>query len=414
MRVSIVVPTKDRPEEVSRLLRALARQNAIDGEFEVIVVADGCTDATVRRLRAAAWPFPCHVLEQPSAGPASARNCGAALASGSLLLFLDDDVEPEPGVIAAHVALHEIQPRAIGVGYLPPAVEDPGFFGAALRGWWESMQDGPRRPWHRYTYKNLLSGHFSIQAEDFERLGGFDATLRCHEDYEFGYRAIEAGVHLQFVPGAAARHCDTSDLHKALARKFEEGRADVRLAERYPELIPSLPIVFPPPGSRVARLLLACAWRRRWLGDLIASRIVAALPLYERARLRYRWRARLGALLLYRYWRGVAAEAGTRERLQAIVSRAPAPAPPEITIDLLGGFERAEAILDARRPRSARLILGGHDVGDIPAAPGAERLRGAHLRRLVARDLARRYMAAAAAEGVLPPFIDRPREVRAA
>lgn len=414
MRVSIIVPTKDRPDAVSRLMRALERQDPIDGGFEVVAVADGCTDATVRRLRAGAWPFPFHLFEQPPSGAAAARNCGAALASGAILLFLDDDVEPEPGLLRAHVALHESGSNAIGVGYLPPVVEQRGFFGVSLRGWWESMYDGPRRPYHRYTYKDLLSGHFSISAACFKSLGGFDPTLRCHEDYELGYRAIQTGLRLRFVPEAVARHHDTTDLRKALRRKFEEGRADVQLAARHPDLVRSLPIVFPPLRGRLARVLLRCAWRQPGVGDLMASRILAMLGTYERWRLRFRWRARLEALMAYSYWRGVASVALTRDRLQAIVARAPEPVPPEIVIDLSAGFEQAEAQLDARRPRSARLVLGSHEIGDIPDLPGAERLRGVHLRRFVAREFARRYLRAAAAEGLLPPQIDRPREVRAA
>jgi GT2 family glycosyltransferase len=413
-RLSVVIPTRDRPESVARLLRALERQYPIDGGFEAVVVADGCTDATVRRLRAGAWRFPCHVLEQPSSGAAAARNCGAALASGSLLLFLDDDVEPEPGVLRAHVALHDAQPDTIGIGYLPPIVEQRGFMGVSLRGWWESMYDGPRRPHHRYTYRDFLSGHFSIPAPVFEALGGFDAGLRCHEDYELGYRAIQAGLQLRLIADAVAWHHDATDIAKALRRKFEEGVADVQLARRYPELVPTLPLAWQPEGGRVARVLRRCAWDYPATGQLLARSLLSMLGSYERWRLRFRWRSRLEALMAHAYWRGVISVVGTRERLREISARDARTVVPDLIIDLANGIEAAEAQLEARRPRSARLVLRSHVVGDIPDSPGAEALRGAHLRWHVARMCGPAYLRAAAAEGLLPAALGGQRTVRQA
>jgi hypothetical protein len=314
-------------------------------------------------------------------------------------------------VLRAHAALHDSDTSAIGVGYLPPVVAQRGFFGMSLRAWWESMFDGPRRPHHRYTYKDLLSGHFSIPAQLFEALGGFDATLRCHEDYELGYRAIQAGLRIRFIPDAVAWHHETSDLRKALRRKFEEGVADVRLAERYPDLIPSLPLSRPPGAGRLGRLFHHCAWERPRAGELLASRVLGMLDKYERWRLRFRWRARLEALMVFWYWRGVASAAHTRVRFASIVAAQPRPPQSELVIDLAMGLDRAEAELDARRPRSARLTLGPHEIGEILDLPGAERLRGPHLRPLIARQFAASYLRAASAEGLLPTQLDRTREL---
>ncbi|HEU4786947.1 MAG TPA: glycosyltransferase family A protein, partial [Gemmatimonadaceae bacterium] len=105
--VSVIVPTHDRCDSLARLLRALASQQNVGGDYEAIVVADGCSDGTAPRVRSTRWPFPVHVLEQPASGPAIARNCGAAIASGRILLFLDDDTEPETRTLAAHVAAHD-------------------------------------------------------------------------------------------------------------------------------------------------------------------------------------------------------------------------------------------------------------------------------------------------------------------
>lgn len=400
--ISVIVPTRDRSESVSRLLRALSLQEPFDGGYEAVVVADGCSDGTVRQVTTASWPFDVHVLEQPSSGPSVARNCGAALARGEILLFLDDDVEPEPGLMHAHADFHDSQPHAIGLGYLPPVVGGD-LFGITLRGWWESMFDGPRSIAHRYQYRDLLSGHFSIRRVDFQRLDRFDETLRCHEDWDLGARAIAAGLDLRLVPGAAAQHHDTTTLRKALRRKFEEGIADVQLAEKHPDLIPSMPMAWTGAAATTRSRLLRLAWDHPVAGDRLVGSLARLLAAYERWHLRFRWRALLERMLTYWYWRGVAERLGSRENLVSLLSRARVEPDAGLVVDLAAGIEAAAAIVDARRPRSLRLLHGTRHVGDIPAVPGAERLRSIHVRRALARELAPQFAAALAEQQPVIP-----------
>ena len=95
---SIVVPTFNRRETVSDSLRAIG---SIDypGAVEVIVVVDGATDGTAEALAAIECPFPLTIVEQPNQGPGSARNRGAAVATGDILLFLDDDMMCDPDIL---------------------------------------------------------------------------------------------------------------------------------------------------------------------------------------------------------------------------------------------------------------------------------------------------------------------------
>src|SRR4029434_3841220 len=93
-RFSVVIPTHDRRDAVMRLLRALRRQDPVPGGFEVVVVADGCADGTVEAVGKVDTGVPCAVIQPLSSRPAAARNRGAAHATGDILLFLDDDLEP--------------------------------------------------------------------------------------------------------------------------------------------------------------------------------------------------------------------------------------------------------------------------------------------------------------------------------
>jgi hypothetical protein len=97
-----------------------------------------------------------------------------------------------------------------------------------------------------------------------------------------------------------------------------------------------------------------------------------------------------------------------------LIDRAPRATPPELTLDLACGIDAAMAELDARRPRSVRLTIGRQFVGEVPAEPGAERLRGEHLPRVIARRVEREYLRAAAAAGLVPAVLRPPAETRPA
>src|SRR5690348_5405785 len=99
-RFSVVIPTHERRDVVVRNVAKLGGQT--ESDFEVVVVDDGSRDGTAQALRSLHVPFPLKVIEQPNRGVATARNVGAAAAVGEYLLFLDDDMEAEPGLLAEH------------------------------------------------------------------------------------------------------------------------------------------------------------------------------------------------------------------------------------------------------------------------------------------------------------------------
>jgi GT2 family glycosyltransferase len=397
----VIVPTHNRSCAVQRLLTALTQQNAEAESFSVIVVVDGSTDDTVHVVRRQDYPFALEVVEQPALGPAAARNEGARRARGRVLLFLDDDVEPNPRVITAHLILHAESDDRIGIGMLPPVTSGDTFFANMLRFWWTDMQESVQSPGHRFSFKDLLSGHFSITRSRFDSLGGFDRMLRCHEDYELGFRAIQSGLQLRLAAGADARHHDDTTVAKALRRKFEEGVADVALAQKHPAIIGGLPFAWEGRLSRKQRLLRRIAWSGSATTDAGARMLQWSLPLYEKASLRFRWRALLEALLDYWYWRGLAAALRHPRELRALLAGAPS-SPEAIELDLAEGLGAVERALDAQRPVTARLMYGQDHVATVPAYPGYEALRGAHLRPLLARWCRAAYLQTAARRGLVP------------
>ena len=400
--ISVVVPTRNRRGSVTRLLDALARLHAGSPAFDVVVVDDGSTDDTVGSIEAAGWPFTISVAREPGRGAAVARNAGARRASSDVLLFLDDDVEPQDGLIAAHCALHAGEAGVIGLGDLPPVMSGTDFLSVMLRTWWEATQSGMRRPGYRHTYRDLLSGHFSMRRSDFERLGGFDETLGCREDYELGYRALAAGLRFRFLPRAVALHYDATDVRKALQRKVAEGRADAQLLRRHPGIGPSLSLAWTRTHSRLQRPLISLAWRAPGVGNVVSRAVCLLLDPLERIKLRWRWRSLFEALLSYSYWRGVAEVLPGRDDLEKLLRAVPRSGTPPLTIDLARGLEAAERLLDRERPPSIRLISGDALIGIVPVEPGSEPLRGAHLRPLLATRFRAPCLQALRAAGKVP------------
>jgi GT2 family glycosyltransferase len=94
MTISIVVPTRDRPQSLSRCLAALGAQDA--DAAEVVVVDDGSRDRDALAGALAAAPVEARLIRTGGAGPAAARNVGARAATGELICFTDDDCEPQP------------------------------------------------------------------------------------------------------------------------------------------------------------------------------------------------------------------------------------------------------------------------------------------------------------------------------
>jgi hypothetical protein len=315
-----------------------------------------------------------------------------------VLLFLDDDMEPEPGLLAAHLNAHAGSDPGAVVGASPPRLTAPlDFFRMGLRDWWEDDLERRSRPGHRVTFRDLLTGNLSLPAGLYARVGGFDPALRCREDHELGIRLLALRAEIRFAPAAVAWHRDATTLDDSFRRARLEGRADVAIARRHPDLAASLPFAGPRTPPWVERL----AFDRPHATDHVAATLRRALRLLERGRFRRRFRKLYGLLRGYWYWRGVAEEAGSLEAFEALL-RLPAPREGRVVdLDLARGLKRAEELLDARRPAGARLAVGPWWVGYLPPIPGAEPLRGRHLRPALAGPLAAPYLRALALAGAI-------------
>jgi GT2 family glycosyltransferase len=193
-------------------------------EYEVIVADDGSSDTTEAVAKSFSDRLRLKYAFQEDLGfrAGAARNLGAKLAAAPLLAFLDTGALVGPDYLPCHWSEHDSGPgHSVVLGYAygwtgtpgvpaPPAVED------ALRRFPPDevvtrFKDRPefqdaRRPvlleysfdlgQHIIPWPLLLSNNFSVAAEDFWAVGGFDEELHGwgFEDIELGYRLFQHGL----------------------------------------------------------------------------------------------------------------------------------------------------------------------------------------------------------------------------
>jgi glycosyltransferase involved in cell wall biosynthesis len=111
LKVSIIIPTLDRPHELRQCLDAIVRN--FRTPEEVIIVDQG--DAETTRALALPLPLPLKVVPLPRKSLAQARNLGVHLTSCDLVLFVDDDVEISREYISVAVDYMDSHPDVLGI-----------------------------------------------------------------------------------------------------------------------------------------------------------------------------------------------------------------------------------------------------------------------------------------------------------
>jgi GT2 family glycosyltransferase len=389
--LSIVIPTHNRAEQLRHNLLAMTRQTAAPATYEIVVVADGCTDATAATVAALEPLLPCRltVLEQPSSGAAAARNLGAATASAAVLLFLDDDMEPAPGLVAAHLAAHRNRPRTVVIGrFSTPADPDAALLSRDARRWWADCAAARSRPDHRFTFVDVCSGNLSISRELFDEVGGFDPRFGSDmsgEDFEIGIRLARAGAHFASAIDAVSVHHDRPTRRRALARAGQEGRGQAVLTRRHPELFWQFTIrhLGRVGERRLLEPLSILLWW--WPGAIrpLSGGLVWAAAIAEAFGQAAIARRLHGVVHRYHYFLGARSIIGSRaawQRLQQEAPLEPADAR-EVEIDLALGFDRLDGILAAARAEAVRVSHRGTPILRLAPIFGAEPPRAVHVRR---------------------------------
>lgn len=231
-KVSVVIPVKDRPDDLRNCLESLARLDYPNEMLEIIVVDDGSTDSTPD----VAVALGARLVESGAVGggPAAARNKGAAAAGGEILAFIDSDCTAAPQWLQ---------------DLLPVFAEEEV---AAVGGWVDGMHHGSPLDRYEAVMSSLNLGrremtggaggdtfylpscNLLVRKAAFSAAGGFRAELQVGEDVDLTWRLRDAGWTIQYLPRGTVYHAHRSRLWPFMKRRFDYGTSEGLLQQLHP------------------------------------------------------------------------------------------------------------------------------------------------------------------------------------
>lgn len=207
-RISVVIPTRDRPDYVRNALATLRDSRFAD--FEAWVMDQSAGDATKDAVEAFHDPR-LRYVRMPRPGGCPARNYGAALARAGIVAFLDDDTSVPPDWLAKIVAHFDADPALeflFGGLRAPEGVDyTQGSVPQCLPGEDWHPRDGVRR-----LMQHCSGGDMAARKSFLRTVGGFDELLgpanpgvRAN-DVSIAYKAYRSGLRILAAPDVEVIH----------------------------------------------------------------------------------------------------------------------------------------------------------------------------------------------------------------
>jgi len=306
--LTVVVPVRDRTEQLDRCLEALS-------PLSVIVVDDASHDPAA--VAAVAYRHGATLVAlDANLGPAGARNAGLARVTTPVVAFVDSDVEATPASLL-QLTRHLVDPSVALVG--------PRVIGRTRRThprWFErydaaasSLTLGPK-PYSVRPGAGVAWLPSACLVARTDRLGtGFDPGLRVGEDVDLVWRLVDAGHRVRYEPAVTVSHDVRPTMRGWLGRKVLYGSGGALLAERHGSH--AAPAVLSPTLALAGAAVLL---RRTWSLPVAATAVAYAgvsvartLPRDVNGRTRARvaarlavrglgWSVRQESALLVRHW----------------------------------------------------------------------------------------------------------------
>jgi GT2 family glycosyltransferase len=309
--VSFVIPTHRRADALRQTLERVTAVEHPPDALEVIVVDNAGERATEQVVAAfGAGAVPVRYERATEGGAAAARNHGARVSRGELLILLDDDILIEPSHVARHLKLRSSYGDCVSGGdwRLPDetitALQHTPFgrFRLALERRYRDGEPGESLDPDRWQVPMLAACNLALVRDRFLELGGFDERFPYAgvEDRELSMRIRIAGLRLIRDDSIRLVHNDQLlTIEQFCAREQRSAATVAVLARIHPEAdrgrafaAVNGPVSRTDPPGLVARKLIksvlavpAAAVTTRWalgavepmLSDRVLARLYAAL-----------------------------------------------------------------------------------------------------------------------------------------
>jgi GT2 family glycosyltransferase len=199
--VSVVIPTYRREAVLVESVEALLALEAPPAEIVLVDQTEAHEPQTEARLGALVASGLVRVIRQRRPSIPQAMNAGLLQARHPLVLFLDDDIRPEAGLIAAHEAAHRTHGDVLVAGKV-------------LQPWDEGRQFAPDAPFHFASaapawIREFMGGNFSVRRDSALALGGFDENfvrVAYRFEAEFAHRWLAGGRRIRYESAACIHH----------------------------------------------------------------------------------------------------------------------------------------------------------------------------------------------------------------
>jgi glycosyltransferase involved in cell wall biosynthesis len=260
VEVSVVIPTRNRAEDLKACVRALAAQDFPRESYEVLVCDDGSEEdigEVVAEFQRGG--FKVRHLRQEAKGPAAARNLGIRRSNGAIVAMTDSDTLPD------RLWLRKLREAFANN---PDAVAVEGRVYAANEGEFDPLGEGPSNK----SGGVYLTCNCAYRRDVLLQIGGFDESFPypAYEDTELAARARQIG-RIVWEPEAVVVHPQRPLTLRAVLKKLKHweyvllmGRRYGYLAwERYPAKYPGLRVAL---LSVVALPAAKFKTAARWVG----------------------------------------------------------------------------------------------------------------------------------------------------
>jgi serine acetyltransferase/GT2 family glycosyltransferase len=317
LAASVVIPSYNRGPALAALLEQFAAQSIDKSTFEVIVVDDGSKVDPRPGLPSFEGRLALHVERQENGGAARARQKGAELARGEILVFLDDDMQIGPGFVAAHLAAHKEHARSAVLGRLRALASIDSmplferYYARMLDRLAEQSNEVGARGDEGLPGPKLYTGNMSIPRALFFEAGGFDPQFRLLEDVELGIRLERVGGRIFFSSEAEAVHgSDHVSTARWLDRSLRDGVYATKVAHKHPDYAAASPFWHVSKINPLSKPILALSMALPGVGEVIARTGMGALEAADKVGLAKV--AVKGTTLVYgiQFYRGVRQETG--------------------------------------------------------------------------------------------------------
>lgn len=276
LRISVIIPSYNPDKE--KILKCIGAVNSSSFKpLEVILVDDGSTIDYLDKVR----PY-CLVLKNESRlGPASARNKGAELAKGDILLFIDTDVkigQDTLGKISEKFYDRDI----IAIQTLYSKYTEISNFITQ----YQNLYQHYNFKIIRSEYLSTLSSYcIAIRRKEFFEMGGFDHGIRnaAWEDVALGFELYDRGYKILLAKDITVEHLHYFNLRKLLHRMYIMGRDKIACVAR---------------NSKTIKMDLSKTYHpKNLIASILISPLILLMPMI--AVLPFVWLGSLSLILIF-------------------------------------------------------------------------------------------------------------------